>query len=117
VAEVRFWVDGGLFLIVAFSILIGRPFTLQYARERVSPEVASRPAFLHHNRIISGVWALAFLVLTGADYVMARMPQVPVWIGIGVTVAALLFAFWFTGWYPAHRARGAARGSGPEALR
>ena len=100
IAEVRFWVDGGLFLIVAFSMLIRQPFTLQYARERVSPEIAARPQFLRFNQILSGVWALAFLVLTAADHVMAHIPEVPLWIGIAVSVAALVFAFWFTSWYP-----------------
>lgn len=108
IAEIRFWVDGGLFVIVAFSMLIGQPFTLQYARERVSPEIAARPQFKRFNQILSGVWALAFLILTVADYVMAHMPQVPLWIGIGVSVGALVFAFWFTGWYPARARRRAA---------
>ncbi|SCK57284.1 hypothetical protein VAR608DRAFT_6033 [Variovorax sp. HW608] len=105
IAEVRFWVDGGLFLIVAFSMLIRQPFTLQYARERVSPEIAARPQFLRVNQILSGVWALAFLVLTAADHVMARMPQVPLWIGIALSVGAMVFAFWFTSWYPERQRR------------
>lgn len=108
IAEVRFWVDGGLFLIVAFSMLIRQPFTLQYARERVSAEIAARPEFLRFNQILSGVWALAFLVLTVADHVMAHVPQVPLWIGVAVSVGALGFAIWFTGWYPARRQRMAA---------
>ena len=108
IAEVRFWVDGGLFLIVAFSMLIRRPFTLQFARERVSAEVAARPEFLAVNQLLSGVWALAFLVLAAADYMMARMPQVPLWIGIAVSAGALVFAVWFTSWYPERRRRMAA---------
>lgn len=105
IAEVRFWVDGGLFLIVVFSMLIRRPFTLQYARERVSPAVAARPEFLRSNQVLSGVWALAFLVLTAADHVMARMPQVPLWAGVAASAGALLLAAWFTHWYPARRRR------------
>ena len=115
IAEVRFWVDGGLFLIVAFSMLIRQPFTLQYARERVSAEIAARPGFLRFNQILSGVWALAFLVLTAADHVMAHVPQVPLWFGIAVSVGALAFAFWFTGWYPARRQRMAAQAAAQRA--
>ena len=37
IMEVRLAVDGGLFAIVLISMLIGQPFTLQYAREQVSP--------------------------------------------------------------------------------
>jgi len=115
IAEVRFWVDGGLFLIVAFSMLIRQPFTLQYAREQVSAEIAARPQFLRFNQVISGVWALAFLVLAIADHVMAHMPQVPLWIGIAASVGALVFAFWFTGWYPARARRLAAQAQAPRA--
>jgi hypothetical protein len=38
VATVRLAVDGGLLAIVVVSLGIGRPFTLQYARERVPPQ-------------------------------------------------------------------------------
>ncbi|MBB3181500.1 hypothetical protein [Variovorax sp. Sphag1AA] len=117
IAEVRFWVDGGLFLIVAFSMLIRQPFTLQYARERVSPEIAAKPQFLRFNQILTGVWALAFLILTAADHVMAHMPEVPLWIGIAVSVGALAFAIWFTGWYPERQRRLAAAAQTAQATR
>lgn len=110
IAEVRFWVDGGLFIIVAFSMLVRQPFTLQYARERVSAEIAAKPQFLYFNQILSGVWALAFLVLAAADHVMAHVPRVPLWIGIAVSVGAMVFAVWFTGWYPQRQRRLAAAG-------
>ena len=105
IVEVRLAVDAGLFAIVLISILIGQPFTLQYARERVTPEIAALPQFKTVNYMLSGIWALAFLVMTCADFVMARVPSVPLWIGVVVTVAALAGAVWFTKWYPEHRRR------------
>ncbi|MGJ7507506.1 hypothetical protein [Variovorax sp. GT1P44] len=105
IVEVRFAVDAGLLLIVVISMLLRRPFTLQYARERVSPEVAALPQFAVVNYVLTGVWALAFLAMTMADFVMARMPAVPLWIGVAVTVAAIAGAAWFTGWYPERRRR------------
>lgn len=105
IVEVRLAVDGGLFAIVLISILIGQPFTLQYARERVPPEIAALPQFKTINYLLSGIWALAFLVMTGADFVMARVPSVPLWVGVVVTVAALVGAVWFTNWYPEYRRR------------
>jgi len=112
IVEVRFAVDGGLFVIVLISILIGQPFTLQYARERVPPEIAALPVFKTVNYLLSGIWALAFLVMTGADFVMARVPSVPLWVGVVVTVAALVVAGWFTKWYPEYRRR-KARSAAP----
>jgi hypothetical protein len=105
IVEVRLAVDGGLFAIVLISILIGQPFTLQYARERVPPEIAALPQFKTINYLLSGIWALAFLVMTGADFVMARVPSVPLWVGVVVTAAALVGAVWFTNWYPEYRRR------------
>ena len=112
IVEVRLAVDAGLFLIVVISMLVRQPFTLQYARERVSPEIAAKPQFVTLNYVLTGVWALAFLVMTVADYVMARMPAVPLWVGIAVTVGAIAFAAWFTGWYPERARRRAQAAAG-----
>ncbi len=109
ITEVRLAVDGGLLGVMLISIAIGRPFTLQYAREQVRPEVAALPQFRKVNYLITGVWALAFAVIAGADCAMARMPSMPLWVGVAITVAAILGAVWFTGWYPAHRQRLAQR--------
>jgi hypothetical protein len=38
VVEVRLLVDAGLLLIVVFTMVIRKPFTLQYARQAVAPE-------------------------------------------------------------------------------
>lgn len=43
------------------SIGVGRPFSLQYARESALPEVWESPAFWRANLLISVVWGLAFL--------------------------------------------------------
>jgi hypothetical protein len=101
--EVRLAVDGGLLAIALISMLIGQPFTLQYAREQVSPEVAAHPVFRTVNYQLTGVWALAFLVMTVADFIMARVSAVPLWVGIAMTIAALAGAMWFTRWYPMYR--------------
>ena len=105
VAEVRLAVDVGLLVIVLFSIAIGQPFTLQYAREQVPPEVAALSQFRRVNYVLSGIWALAFAVMAAADFMMARMPSVPLSVGTAITVAAIAGAVWFTRWYPEHRQR------------
>ena len=45
VATVRLAVDAGLFAIALVSLLVGRPFTLQYARESVPKEFWCRRFF------------------------------------------------------------------------
>lgn len=114
IAEVRLAVDVGLLVIVLGSMAIGQPFTLQYAREQVPAEVAALPQFRRINYVLTGVWGLAFAVMAGADYAMARLSSVPVWVWVGilVTVGAIVGAVWFTRWYPEHRQRLAQRAGG-----
>ena len=97
---VRLCVDGGLLLIVLVSIAIRRPFTVQYARERVAPEFWDSAEFLRVNYVITFVWAAAFVVLVIADVVMLFMPALPTRIAVIVTILALVAAVMFTTWYP-----------------
>ena len=103
VPAVRLRVDGGLLLIVLASIALRQPFTLQYAREKVSPELWTSPSFIHVNYAITSAWALAFAAMVAADLLMAYVPSVPHPAGIVITIAALYAAMKFTGWYPAHQ--------------
>jgi hypothetical protein len=100
VMGVRLRVDGGLLLIALASIVIRRPFTLQYAREQTPQEIWNNPLFIRTNYIITLVWTLAFVVMVGADVLMLYRPDVPTYIGIIATVVALVGAVRFTAWYP-----------------
>lgn len=99
---VRLAVDIGLFAIVVVSIAVRRPFTLQYAREQVSAEIAALPMFYSVNAVITWGWAAAFAVMVIADAIMLYLPAVPLWVGVALTVVALFAAFRFTRWYPEH---------------
>jgi hypothetical protein len=101
VLGVRVCVDSGLLLIVLLSLAMGHPFTLQYAREKVHPSFWHSPHFLRTNYIISGAWALAFLVMVSIEWAMLLVPALPHRLGIVVIVLALLGALRFTRWYPA----------------
>ena len=105
ILDVRLRVDIGLLLIILISMAIGKPFTLQYARERVPPERWQSPRFTQVNLVITSVWALAFACIVAADLMMIYMSAVPMRVGIVVTVAALYGAYRFTGWYPERATR------------
>jgi hypothetical protein len=100
IVAVRLRVDAGLLLIVLTSIIVRRPFTLQYARERVARDLWDSPEFVRINYVITAAWAGAFAVMVAADLVMLYVPTLPRWVGIAATVAALYGAFSFTDWYP-----------------
>jgi hypothetical protein len=108
--RVRLWVDAGLLLIVVASIAAGRPFTLHHARLRVSAELARSARFLRTNNILSGAWALAFAVLAAVDLLMVLHPETPVRLAVGLTLAALAAAAWFTKTYT-QRLRGPQAGT------
>jgi Na+/H+ antiporter NhaD/arsenite permease-like protein len=102
IAGVRLRVDAGLLLIVLLSMVFGRPFSLQYARESVDRQQWDSPEFVRTNYVISAAWAVAFGVLVLADVVMDFMPGLPTAGSVLATVLALVAAAWFTGWYPQH---------------
>lgn len=90
--------NGGLALVVLFSIAIGKPFTLQYAVEQVPPEVQASPRFLFGNRVLSGAWALAFLMMLAINAVAVAgiiPPAISSPLNIGVLCAGGFFTWWF----------------------
>lgn len=105
---IRLAVDAGTLAIVLVSLAIGMPFTLQYAREQVDAETAKLPGFLTANYIITAAWAGSMVLMAVANLAVIYLPSLPLWIGIGIGLAARNAAVYFTKWYPQYlRARGA----------
>jgi hypothetical protein len=102
VMAVRLAVDAGLLAIVLISLAIGRPFTLQYARERVPEQYWHAPLFLTINRRITWAWAGAFATLVVAHAAVVFVPAVPWWLDIAATIFVLAAAVRFTARYPEH---------------
>lgn len=100
VIGVRLRVDAGLLLIVLGSMAARRPFSLQYARQRVAPELWNQPEFIRTNYVTTTVWALAFLVMVVAELGLRYFPGLPPRVGIVVIILALIGATKFTGRYP-----------------
>lgn len=97
---VRIVVDSGLLAIVLISMAVRQPFTLQYAREQVSPEVQASAAFFRVNYVITAAWATALAIVVLADLAMEYVPGLPIWLDVIVLIAALFGAVRFTAWYP-----------------
>jgi hypothetical protein len=98
---VKVAVDGGVLVISLGSLLLRYPFTLQYALERVHPEIAAMPGFLRSNYIITGVWSASMLLMLLANAAILYVPGLPIWLGLAVAFAARNSAVYFTRWYPA----------------
>ncbi|EJN10952.1 hypothetical protein PMI42_05722 [Bradyrhizobium sp. YR681] len=76
---VKLSVDIGIFVISLGSMLVRRPFTLQYAVEAVPAETAAMPGFLTANYIITGAWTAATLLMAAANLVLLYFPGLPLW--------------------------------------
>jgi hypothetical protein len=97
---VRLAVDIGVFTISLGSMLIGRPFTLQYALESVPAETAAMPGFVYANYVITAAWTAATLLMMAANIALIYVPGLPIWSGLAVAFAARYSAICFTKWYP-----------------
>jgi hypothetical protein len=101
--QVKLAVDTGIFAISLISMLIRRPFTLQYAIEAVPAETAGLPGFLRANYIITAAWTGAALVMMASNLAMLYVPGLPIWSGLAIAFAARNSAIYFTKWYPEYR--------------
>lgn len=100
---VRLAVDGGVIAVALLSLAIRQPFTLQYAREMVEPELLSQPGFVKANYVLTWVWTGAFALMLLANAFLIYSPNLPLWIGFAVALAARHGAIYFTRWYPKQR--------------
>ena len=103
VSAVKFAVDTGIFLVTLGSIVAGKPFTLQYAREVVDAETAKVPGFMHANYIITWAWTLSMLLMMAGNMALIYVPALPLWSGLLIAFAARNSAVCFTKWYPEYR--------------
>ena len=102
-SAVKFAVDTGMFLVSLMSIVIRRPFTLQYALEVVDAETTRVPGFMRANYIITWAWTGAALLMMIGNIAMIYVPNLPLWSGLLIAFAARNSAVYFTKWYPQYR--------------
>jgi hypothetical protein len=103
----------GLLLLLAGSVIVRRPFSIDYAR--LDPrEAAWEPAlFLKVNYIVSAVWIAALAAMAITDGAVTLDPGLQIYGSIAVGVLALAGAVTFTLVYPARVARRSALPGGP----
>ncbi len=91
-----------LVVVVVASLVCRAPFTLPYAREEVPRERWDDPLFLRVNYIVTGAWAVAFVVAAAAglygDAVLRNDNNL--WTAWLIQALAQVAAAEFTHWYP-----------------
>ncbi len=95
-------VNIALVLFALFTIVIKRPFTMEYAKETTDPSVWKSPLFIHINYAITWVWAGAFAISAAVgifgDLVLKNSNNF--WTGWILQTAPMIFAIAFTEFYP-----------------
>jgi len=97
------------------SLIVGAPFTIQYAREQTPPEVWTTPLFLHINQAITAVWGLSFFlsaVLSLYRHATSDDSLVAQYAWVVFTAAALIFTVYYPDWRRARALRAAAPPAG-----
>lgn len=92
--------NGALAVIAWVSILIRKPFTMQYARELVSEDKWKNPVFIKINYILSIVWGAIFMAGMGLHILKLIFPAFTGSVFELTTYLPSLFGIWFTTWFP-----------------
>jgi all-trans-retinol 13,14-reductase len=90
------------------SLLAGAPFTIQYAREQVPPELWRSPVFIRINQYITAVWGVDFslsALVSVIRHVTGDMSFVSQYAWVLFSVGAALFTVYFPEWYRARALR------------
>jgi hypothetical protein len=90
----------GVFASVTWAtLLVGFPFTIQYAREKAPPEIWNDPLFMRLNLILTAVFGLMFSVNTMLGAI-AVMTGHLLFLGLIIPLALLVAAIVFSSVYP-----------------
>jgi hypothetical protein len=91
--------NGALALGSWITLMIGRPFTLEYARAHTDPAKWHDPLFIRVNVLLTTVWAAVFTFNTAVAWALTKH-LLPEWACYTMSYAALIGAAAFTSWYP-----------------
>jgi hypothetical protein len=102
-SAVKLSIDLGVLAISLASLIIRKPFILQYAIEKVDAETAKQPGFVKAVYLITWAWNAAFVLMIIGNLLMIYVPGLPLWSGLAIAFAARNSAALFTTWYPQYR--------------
>ncbi len=91
-----------IMLIALGSIVVGKPFTVQYAHETIAPEHWETERFKRLNYVVTWAWVGAFALTAFVGFLGDGPLKQPdnLWTNWIVQIAALILALRFTEWYP-----------------
>ena len=102
-SAVKLTIDVGVLAISLASLIIRKPFILQYALEEVDAETAKLAGFKKAVYLITWAWNAAFVLMIIGNVLTIYVPGLPLWSGLVIAFAARNSAAFFTAWYPQYR--------------
>ena len=102
-SAVKLSIDLGILAISLVSMIVGKPFVLQYAREEVDAELEKQPGFRNAVYLITWAWNGAFVLMIIGNMLTIYVPGLPLWSSVVIALAARSSAAFFTTWYPQYR--------------
>lgn len=92
--------NSALVLIAVGSIILGKPFTMQYAREMVSEDKWRHPLFIKINYIMTAFWGVIFLLGIIIHVVRIYYPELGRYTYEFFTYSSIIFGVWFSKNFP-----------------
>lgn len=98
--------NAALGAIMLLSIVLGQPFTRQYAKEGAPPEVWETASFKRITSTLTWMWVAIMAANTVLAWLAVEFPDDELWLGLIVPIALVIVGLRLNHWYPEHeRAR------------
>lgn len=98
--------NGFLAAIIWVTILIGKPFTLQYARSELPKERWYDPKVMHNCRFVAIIWGLLLTLGTSIQtFKVLKSDLYPDWVYFDISIVLILSGIIFTTLYKKHKRR------------
>lgn len=99
-ANANFLANIALMLITWISVLIKKPFTLQYARETTGKKYWNSPLFIKVNYLVTITWGVSFIVLVLMSVLRRVLGDADGLMYEVITYLPVIGALWVTQYYP-----------------
>ena len=92
--------NASLAALAWFSLLIGNPFTSQYAREQVDKQYWNSLVFIRINQYLTAIWGAIFLFCALLHVLKLYFPMPQNWVYEISSDFATIVGAWITSWFP-----------------
>lgn len=92
--------NGTLAVVAWFSLLIGAPFTQQYAKEKVDKKYWNTMPFIRTNQHLTTLWGTIFLFCLLLSVLQLYFPTVHTWKYEVASDGLTIIGNWITTWFP-----------------